>query len=109
VLLAFWNTVPAYTPAQALRRWDGAHTGPYGERHGLHLLLQAVRRSKVPVVLLDLKTPAALSALDFLGKLPQIQNLSTQGLLILPEALPGSPATLISPAVCRVGLGSGRD
>lgn len=91
LLLAFWNTFPAYSPAQALRRWDGAHTGPYGERHGLHLLLQAVRRSKVPVVLLDLKTPAALSALDYLGKLPQIQNLAAQGLLILPEALPGSP------------------
>jgi hypothetical protein len=91
LVLAFWNTFPAYTPAQALRRWDGAHTGPYGERHGLRLLLRAVRRYRVPVVLLDLKTPASLSALDYLGRLPQIQNLASQGLLVLPDALPGSP------------------
>ena len=34
-LLVFWDTYPAYTPALALRRWDGAHTGPLGGRHGL--------------------------------------------------------------------------
>ena len=92
ILLAFWDTFPAYTPAQALRRWDGAHTGPYGERHGLRLLLQNVRRYKVPVFLLDLKSPASLAALDYLGKLPQVHNLAAQGLIVLPDALPGSPA-----------------
>ena len=35
LLLAFWDTLPASTPIQLLRRWDGAHTGPYGQRHGL--------------------------------------------------------------------------
>jgi len=92
LLLAFWNTFPAYTPAQAIRRWDGAHTGPFGERHGLHILLQAVRHSKVPVALLDLKTPTNLFALDYLGVIPKIQELVEMGLLILPDTLPGSPS-----------------
>jgi len=92
LLLAFWNTFPAYTPAQAVRRWDGAHTGPFGERHGLRILLQAVRHSKVPVALLDLKTPASLSALDYLEVIPKIQDLVEMGLVILPDTLPGSPA-----------------
>jgi hypothetical protein len=91
VLLAFWNSFPAYTPAQALRRWDGAHTGPYGERHGLHVLLQQVRRTKVPVALLDLKIPASLSALEYAGGMPIVRDLAEEGLLILPDALPGSP------------------
>ena len=34
VLMAFWDTFPVTTPAQALRRWNGAHTGPNGDRHG---------------------------------------------------------------------------
>lgn len=91
VLLAFWNALPAYSPAQALRRWDGAHTGPFGERHGLRLLLQAARRSRLPVALLDLKNPFSLSALDFLGGLEEVRQLASQQLLILPEALPGTP------------------
>ena len=98
LLLAFWNTFPAYTPAQAVRRWDGAHTGPFGERHGLHILLQAVRHSKVPVALLDLKTPTNLSALDYLGVIPKIQDLVEMGLIILPDTLPGSPTIPLFPA-----------
>lgn len=98
LLLTFWNTFPAYTPAQAIRRWDGAHTGPFGERHGLKILLQAVRHSKVPVVLLDLKTLPNLSALDYLGVVPKIQELEEMGLLVLPDALPGSPNLLLFPA-----------
>ena len=91
LLLAFWNTFPAYTPAQALRRWDGAHTGPFGGRHGLGALLTAARHAGVPVALLDLKSPPALSALDYIGALPLIRNMGSQHLLILPEALPGFP------------------
>ena len=91
LLLAFWNTFPAYTPAQALRRWDGAHTGPFGGRHGLGALLAAARHAGVPVALLDLKSPRALSALDYIGALPRIRNMQSQHLLILPEALPGFP------------------
>jgi hypothetical protein len=97
VMLAFWNTFPAYTPAQVLRRWDGAHTGPFGGRHGLHVLVEAARQARVPVMLLDLKTPEALSALDYLGGLSEIRELAGKGFLILPDAAPGSPSLLPSP------------
>jgi hypothetical protein len=91
VLLAFWNTFPAATPAQALRRWDGAHSGPDSSRHGLRRLLQAVEASRQPVVLLDLLTPQALSALDFSGDVEMLARLSRRGLVLLPEVgLPNS-------------------
>lgn len=86
VFLAFWNTLPATTPAQALRRWDGAHTGPAGGRHGLHNLLRAARSHRVPLFLLDLKNPASLSALDFLGGLPLVRTMAAEGLLVLPDS-----------------------
>jgi hypothetical protein len=97
-LFVFWNTFPAYTPAQALRRWDGAHTGPLGGRHGLYNLLRAVRNTGTPVVLLDLASPEALSALDYAGGVPLVQRLQEQGLLLLPQVLPGfsSTAPLVS-------------
>ncbi len=91
LLMAFWNTLPAHTPAQALRRWDGAHTGPLGQRHGLFRLLEASSQANVPVALLDLKTPAALSALDFLGQLDYLRDMQAQGLAILPDAAYGDP------------------
>jgi hypothetical protein len=59
-----------------------------GERHGLKHLLDASRRSQIPLTLLDLKTPASLSALDALGKMQQIAEMQHQGLLILPDTLP---------------------
>ncbi len=102
VLLAFWNTFPAFTPAQALRRWDGAHTGPFGERHGLQVLLSAVRRNQVPVILLDLKSPASLSALDYIEAFPKIRALLDDKLLVLPDAVPDSliqlPVETLQPA-----------
>ena len=98
LVLAFWNTYPAYTPAQSLRRWDGAHTGPYGERHGLSILLNNVRKSSVPIVLLDLRSPVALSALDYIGAVPQIKQLVEQNLLVLPDSIPGSPSYPVFPA-----------
>ncbi len=85
ILLAFWNTYPAYTPAQALRRWDGAHTGPAGGRHGLSNLLRLARSHAVPLVLLDLKTPAWLSAMDYGGDLDLVEDLASSGLLMLPD------------------------
>jgi len=88
ILLAFWNTLPAHTPAQALRRWDGAHTGPLGERHGLKHLLDASRKNQIPITLLDLKTPTSLAALDALGQTKQVIEMQHQGLLILPEPIP---------------------
>ena len=92
VLLAFWNSLPAYTPAQALRRWDGAHTGPLGGRHGLSNLLHAARSTKTALTLLDLKLPASLAALDSVQETKFVDKLSAQGLLILPDNLPGFAA-----------------
>jgi hypothetical protein len=92
VVLAFWNTFPAYSPAQSLRRWDGAHTGPFGERHGLSILLNNVKRFNVPVVLLDLRNPFSFSALDYLDQMPLIREMISQQLIILPDAILGSPS-----------------
>lgn len=88
VLLAFWNSYPAYTPALALRRWDGAHTGPFGGRHGLFNLLRTARSAETPLTLLDLRNPASLSALAFAGYLPLVQEMTAGGWLNLPRALP---------------------
>ena len=89
LLLVFWDTLPAATPAQALRRWDGAHTGPIGGRHGLSVLVQAASAYQVPLVLADLKQPSSLAALVALGKLPVIQAGSYQGSLLLPDPSTG--------------------
>ncbi|MDX9864426.1 MAG: hypothetical protein RBT34_06425 [Anaerolineaceae bacterium] len=85
LLLAFWDVLPANTPAQLLQRWDGAHTGPYGSRHGLKHLLAAAEENQIPVALLDLKDPITLSGLDLIGQNTYIQQLEQQGILILPE------------------------
>lgn len=87
-LIAFWDALPAYSPRETLRRWDGAHTGPLGGRHGLYNLLRMVRASSVPVFLLDLKTPASLAALEYAGGMELAAELAASGLLGLPESLP---------------------
>ncbi len=92
LLLAFWNTYPATTPTLALRRWAGAHTGPLGGRHGLKYILDGAGTYQVPVALLDLKNPASLAALDFMGMIPRIKNMLAQGLLILPDEAYSQPA-----------------
>lgn len=92
LLLAFWDALPAATPAQALRRWDGAHTGPYGQRHGLAVLLQAAREAGgVPLALLDLKKPGSLAAVHLLGNEPDLRAMEKRGELILPLAAYGDP------------------
>ena len=91
LLLVFWNTLPAASPAQILRRWDGAHTGPYGGRHGLNVLLQAAVSQKVPLVLADLTQPASLTALSAVGGLNQVRQSSLRGDVILPESANGDP------------------
>ncbi len=103
--LAFYDTFsPAATPVQALRRWDGAHTGPRGERHGLHDLLNAAQQYHIPLTLLDLETPAALSAIDYLGGTRQLQQMQADGLLDLPQVTgtgTGVFAAGLSQAVAR--------
>ena len=89
--LVFWESLPSTTPAQALRRWDGAHTGPYGQRHGLSILLQEAARTGVPVAILDLKRADRLAALDALGGLPLLRTLLQEGLVILPDVGSGDP------------------
>jgi hypothetical protein len=92
LLLAFWNALPADSPAQALRRWDGAHAGPLGQRHGLRLLLQAAEQNSIPLVLLDLKKPRSLSALDLVGGIEWVKNLEKKGLVVLPDVAWGDPS-----------------
>jgi hypothetical protein len=100
-LLVFWNAFPAYTPLQALRRWDGAHTGPFGGRHGLGNLLRAAQSSASPLFLLDLNQPVGLSTLDAVGGLEIAQSMAADGLLGLPSALPGFPSGAETPGILR--------
>ncbi len=88
LLLTFWNALPAHTPAQALRRWDAAHTGPLGRRHGLKHLVEAAQRHQVPITLLDLKSPLSLSALELLEGTSQIKHLAANDLVTIPDAWP---------------------
>lgn len=107
LLLAFWDTLPATTPAQALRSWDGAHTGPNDGRHGLKLILDAAEQNQIPVTLLDLKTPASLAALNYLGGTAQLRRMAERGLLILPDAAYGSPAAVALNFSRRAAAGFG--
>ncbi len=90
-LIAFTDSFPAATPAQAIRRWDGAHTGPTGERHGLKHILDAARGYGIPIALVDLKTPSSLAALNFLGVTGGLRQMVKDELLILPDAAYSEP------------------
>lgn len=85
VLLAFWDTMPADSPAQSIRHWNGAHTGPLGGRHGLYNLLRASRSNEIPITLLDIKIPETLSALDYVGALNLIRAMQSENLLVIPD------------------------
>jgi hypothetical protein len=91
LLLAFWDTLPAATPAQSMRRWNGAHTGPLGQRHGLFQMLKASDKFDIPLVLLDLKNPSSLIALETMNQLQWVRTLEERGLLILPDSASGDP------------------
>jgi hypothetical protein len=107
ILVAFWDAFPVFTPAQALRRWDGAHTGPLGDRHGLLHILNGAGQYNVPVVLLDIKNPASLAALDFMGNIPKLKDLYARGLLILPDVVLGKPADMALESSHRAAAGFG--
>lgn len=93
LILAFWDTFSAATPAAALRSWNGAHSGPLGQRHGLSHLLQAAAEHNIAITLLDLKTSAALAALDTVDGMPLVRQMEQQGLVTLPDSAIGSPET----------------
>ena len=46
VLFAFWNTFASSTPAETLRSWAGAHSGPMSSRHGLKYVIDAAAKAK---------------------------------------------------------------
>ncbi|MCX7754648.1 MAG: hypothetical protein N2117_05305 [Anaerolineales bacterium] len=82
VQFIFYNTFyPAATPLQAWRRWDGAHSGPRGERHGLRGLLEAAELYHIPLTLYGTDSPATQSALEAVGGMAQIYYLESTGLL----------------------------
>ncbi len=81
----FYNTfTPAATPLQTWRRWDGAHTGPRGERHGLRGLLAAAEKQQIPITLYETNSPAILSAIDAAAGIDQLRRMEKAGLLMLP-------------------------
>jgi hypothetical protein len=90
VVLAFWDALPAYSPVEALRRWNGAHTGPAGGRHGLENLLGAVEEAGVPVILLDLLHPASAPALDMVGAAALLHKPLERGLVGAPVVITGA-------------------
>ncbi len=93
VVLVFWDGLPSATPAQALRRWDGAHTGPFGQRHGLGVLLRAASTTRTPLAILDIKEPGRLAALEALGGLDLVREMQRSNLLLLPDLASGDPTT----------------
>lgn len=104
VQFAFTNTfAPAATPIQALRRWDGAHSGPRGERHGLHGLLDAAEKHQIPLTLFDLQSPVLLSAIDAVGGTRQLRRMEKNGLLELPGSIT-PPALTLDFEISRSGI-----
>jgi hypothetical protein len=81
IFFAFWNAFSANTPAQALRSWAGAHSGPMSSRHGLKYLLDSAFMTKTPIYVLDLITFDNLSALDYINALYIVKDLINQGIL----------------------------
>ena len=49
VLFMFWNTLNSSTPADALRSWAGAHSGPMSSRHGLKYLIDFADVTNYPI------------------------------------------------------------
>ena len=85
IIFSFWNTFNSSTPAETLRSWAGAHSGPMSSRHGIKYLLEAAANNKYPIFLADLNNPETMSALDYLGAIPWIKNLEKQNILYLSD------------------------
>ena len=85
VLFMFWNTLNSSTPADALRSWAGAHSGPMSSRHGLKYLIDFADVTNYPIYLFDIKKPEAISALDYFDVETRIENLVKQGKIVFPQ------------------------
>src|SRR4030043_461676 len=85
VLFMFWNTFYSSTPAEALRSWAGAHSGPMSSRHGLKYLIDFADVTNYPIYLFDIKKPEAISALDYFDVETRIENLVKQGKIVFPQ------------------------
>jgi hypothetical protein len=85
VMLAFWDTFKADTPAQALRSWDGAHTGPFSSRHGLVSLIESIEKTGIPVFLFDISKTKTWSIFDYLGIKKRLQALIDQRKVIVAD------------------------
>lgn len=91
VIFAFSTSLKTATPAQLLRSWNGAHTGPLGQRHGLEQVLAAVEQFYIPVFLLDITTPDRLAALFLLGQSDRLESLYQNKVVFLPDSVTGPP------------------
>lgn len=85
MIFSFWDTFEYDTPAQALRSWDGAHTGPFSSRHGLVSLVESIERTGIPVFLFDISKPITWSIFDYLGIAERLQALIDQGKVIVVD------------------------
>jgi hypothetical protein len=81
VAFVFWDLLPASTPLQILRHWDGAHSGPFGQRHGLKHLLENSSKYKIPILLLGLDNPESEAGLKLLGQTAWVNELAKQELV----------------------------
>lgn len=81
VSFVFWDNLPAATPEQLLRRWDGAHTGPFGQRHGLKHLLDFSQAYKVPLFLEGFNNPQSRLGLILVNQLTRTESLIHHGLI----------------------------
>jgi hypothetical protein len=85
VVLAFWDIFKADTPAQALRSWDGAHTGPFSSRHGLVSLVESIEKTGIPAFLFDINKTKTWSIFDYLGIDERLKVLIDQGKVIVVD------------------------
>ena len=82
IMFVFWNSFSSLNPAQALRSWAGAHSGPMSSRHGLMYLIDEASRFNSPLFFSDLFTSDNLSALEYMGYLSQINTLVIENKII---------------------------
>ena len=81
VSFVFWDSFLSNTPAQALRSWDGAHTGINSERSGLVHLLKAAENWNFPVYFTDLHSKENIAALKYMRVWQQVEELEQSGVV----------------------------